>query len=144
MKNAKRTTLASIAIALLLLVTPLSFGQYAIDSYTIDAGGGYSMGGDFELEGTIGQPDAGPTGGSMIGGDFSLTGGFWAPTAAQCACLGDLDADGLRNGLDIQAFIECLLIGANCQCADIDGTNGATIDDIDGFASLLLSQTSCP
>jgi hypothetical protein len=47
---------------------------YTIPWYTIDNGGGYSNGGNFELEGTIGQHDAGPV---MTGGNFSLRGGFW-------------------------------------------------------------------
>ena len=50
---------------------------FEITWYSIDGGGGMrSTGGDFELSGTIGQPDAG----RMSGGDFTLTGGFWAIT----------------------------------------------------------------
>ena len=51
--------------------------QLAISWYTIDGGGGMnSAGGGLQLDGTIGQPDAG----AMTGGGFSLTGGFWAVT----------------------------------------------------------------
>ena len=68
-----------IAVACLVLATTTAQAQlYTIPWYTIDNGGGYSSGGNFELEGTIGQHDAGPV---MTGGNFSVRGGFWvAPT----------------------------------------------------------------
>jgi hypothetical protein len=50
-----------------------SGGDYALDWYTIDGGGGTSTGGDYSLSGTIGQPDAG----DVSGGDYALSGGFW-------------------------------------------------------------------
>jgi hypothetical protein len=55
-----------------------AFGQqFSIPWYTIDGGGGFSSGGSFELEGTIGQPDAGEP---MTGASFTMTGGFWTQT----------------------------------------------------------------
>lgn len=49
-------------------------GDYDLTWSTIDGGGEtFSTGGDYELGGTIGQPDAG----AMTGGDYALTGGFW-------------------------------------------------------------------
>jgi hypothetical protein len=51
-----------------------SGGNYVLDWYTIDGGGGTSTGGDYSISGTIGQQDAG----EMSGGDCSLGGGFWA------------------------------------------------------------------
>ena len=51
-----------------------SGGNYVLDWYTIDGGGGTSSGGDYALSGTIGQPDAG----SISGGDYAIGGGFWA------------------------------------------------------------------
>src|SRR5262245_47702549 len=57
---------------------------YDMAWYTIDGGGGTSIGGAFDFSGTIGQPDAQqPT--TMSGGSFELAGGYWhAPTP----CLG--------------------------------------------------------
>lgn len=55
-----------------------SFGQFAIDWWTVDGGGGTSTGGVYAVTGTIGQPDAG----TLSGGPFTLTGGFWAVAAA--------------------------------------------------------------
>ena len=48
--------------------------SYSIDWFTIDGGGGASVGGGYSIRGTIGQPDAG---GPMTGGAFAVTGGFW-------------------------------------------------------------------
>jgi hypothetical protein len=72
MKIIKFTTL----LAGLLIELGLSslLGQsYSIDRFAIAGGGGASSGGDFTLNGTIGQPDVGPMG----GGNYSLAGGFW-------------------------------------------------------------------
>ena len=49
--------------------------SFSIDWFTVDSGGGTSTGGVYQVSGTIGQPDAGPT---MSGGNYSLTGGFWS------------------------------------------------------------------
>jgi hypothetical protein len=55
--------------------------SYAITWHTIDGGGGTSTGGVYSVNGTIGQPDAGPT---MTNGQYAVTGGFWAlPSAVQ-------------------------------------------------------------
>jgi len=49
-------------------------GNYDLDWWTVDGGGGtFSTGGGFEMGGTIGQPDAGSHGGS----GYALGGGFW-------------------------------------------------------------------
>ena len=62
------------------LIPAISFGQqYAIDWFTIDGGGGTSTGGVYQVSGSIGQPDAGPT---MSGGNYSVDGGFWSLIAA--------------------------------------------------------------
>ena len=64
---------------LLLLVSLSSIAglaqSYSIDWHTIDGGGGTSTGGVYQVSGTIGQPDAGPT---MSGGNYSVDGGFWS------------------------------------------------------------------
>ena len=51
-----------------------SAGDYTLDWYTLDGGGGTTTGGDYSLSGTIGQLDAG----GMSGGDYALSGGFWS------------------------------------------------------------------
>jgi len=47
---------------------------FSIPWHTFDSGGGTSTGGGFQIDGTIGQHDAG---GPMSGGNFIVTGGFW-------------------------------------------------------------------
>jgi hypothetical protein len=71
-----RTLIIPIQIAVLC---PLALAQYAIDSHTIDGGGGTSTNGQYSITGTIGQPDAG---GPMTNGQYSVIGGFWALPAA--------------------------------------------------------------
>jgi len=61
-----------------VLATLCQAEPFAIDSFTIDGGGGTSSGGNYTLTGTIGQPDAG--GGTLTGGTFTLQGGFWPTT----------------------------------------------------------------
>jgi hypothetical protein len=63
-----------ILISVTSIALASSGGDYILDWYTIDGGGGTSSSGDYTLSGTIGQPDAG----SMSGADYSLAGGFWA------------------------------------------------------------------
>ncbi|MGD0208953.1 MAG: hypothetical protein ABSC89_15235 [Verrucomicrobiota bacterium] len=59
-----------------LLAPAVGFTQsYSIDWYKIAGGGGTSTGGTYQVNDTIGQPDAS---GAMTGGNYSLTGGFWA------------------------------------------------------------------
>ena len=62
-----------VALVVLGLIVSSSWGQYEINWYTIDGGGGASSGGDFTLTGTIGQPDAAYS----RGGNYELLGGFW-------------------------------------------------------------------
>jgi hypothetical protein len=52
-----------------------SSGAFDINWSTFNGGGGPSVGGNFSLNGTIGQPDAGT---SLNGGGFTITAGFWA------------------------------------------------------------------
>ncbi len=53
---------------------------FSIPWWTVDAGGGQSAGGSYQVDGTLGQPDAG----TLSGGAYELQGGFWdagtAPT----------------------------------------------------------------
>lgn len=104
---------------------------FAIDWFTIDGGGGTSTGGNFVLQGTIGQPDAGV----MSGGQFTLTGGFWAlpvQTGPTCpACAADFDEDGGVTPADVGAFFVAFEAGEVCGDVDLDG--GITPADIEAF-----------
>jgi hypothetical protein len=83
-----RLTTAITAGCLMLMGAPALTPAFELRWRSVDNGGGYSTGGAFELEGTIGQPDAG----FASGGGFELTGGFWFEQP-----LGDCDASGNRR-----------------------------------------------
>ena len=75
-----------------------SGGAYVLARHSIDGGGGRAVGGAFTLEGSAGQPDAGPVpAGAMAGGPYALAGGFW-PEAGASAANVDVFADGFEGG----------------------------------------------
>ncbi|MEK6677570.1 MAG: dockerin type I domain-containing protein [Planctomycetota bacterium] len=95
--------------------------------HTIDGGGVIrSMGGSFELSGTIGQPDAGRSG----GGNFTLTGGFWFEVVSS-----DCNQDGVVNLIDYDTFEQCLTgpgggpLPTGCNCDDLDADGVITLRD---------------
>jgi hypothetical protein len=62
------------ALLLPLGLVGLAQDGYELSWWTADGGGQmYSIGGGYELGGTIGQPDAGV----LTGGGYTLGGGFW-------------------------------------------------------------------
>ena len=69
--------LVAVALALTADSTTAANG-YVLEWWTLDGGGGQLYGGDYVLQGTIGQPDAG----GLSGGDTVLEGGFWAGVKA--------------------------------------------------------------
>ena len=69
-----------LAVFALIVSLSCSFAEaqlFTIPWHSIDGGGGKSARGVFEIEGTIGQHDAGER---MYGGVFELNGGFWGST----------------------------------------------------------------
>ncbi|MBX3395025.1 MAG: DUF4215 domain-containing protein [Phycisphaerae bacterium] len=68
---------------------------------------------------------------------------------AVCYCPGDVFADGVLNGKDIQAFVNCLLgvpnpdPQINCACVDFDG-DGPGLSDIPFFVHAILDKQPCP
>ena len=73
----KSALLGAVAV-LLLRVVSAQAQPYSIDWFTMDGGGGVSSGGDYTLNGTLGQPDAG----TLSVGSYALEGGFWPGIAA--------------------------------------------------------------
>ena len=127
-----------------LMAASLAIAQnFEIAWWTTDAGGAmFSAGGGYELGGTIGQPDA-QTPPVMAGSGFELVGGFWA--VPPCWCTSDVNHDGVRNGRDVQAFVDCLLDGGgNCACADVQTDGVLNMADVAAFVSALLAGGACP
>ena len=50
----------------------------------------------------------------------------------------------MRNGVDIQHFVACLMGDGDCRCADVDEMDGISIDDISVFVADLLVASDCP
>jgi hypothetical protein len=73
--------LGLIALLLLAGVALANAPGYTLDWWTVDGGGGTwsDTGGQYELNGTVGQPDAGV----WDDGEYTLIGGFWGGGAVQ-------------------------------------------------------------
>lgn len=112
--------------------------EFDLTWHTVDGGGVMrSTGGNFELSGTIGQPDAG----AMSGGNFTLTGGFWFEVVAS-----DCNEDGVVNLFDYDTFQTCLTgpgggaLPPGCNCYDIDGDGRVTLEDFATMQDLFNGQ----
>ena len=123
--------LSSIYILLFMaVIASTAAGEYELNWYTIDGGGGRSNGGPYTLTGTIGQPDAAYS----RGGNYELLGGFW-PGGPLCfvdfehfsrfaeqwwltgiGLSADLyeDENNIVDGLDLQVFVDYWL----CYCPE--------------------------
>ncbi len=131
------------AVMLLAGAGSLAAG-FTVDWWTVDGGGALrTTGGDFELSGTVGQPDAGPV---MSGGVYTLSGGFWVLPAGPQYPVGDLNCDGVVDFDDIDPFVLALSGPAgyeaawpNCRWlnADCNGDGDVDFDDIDAFVAIL-------
>ncbi len=135
------TTRSVLCAVGFLVATAAVASDFDLSWHTVDGGGDmFTTGGNLELSGTIGQPDANEL--VMTGGSYALTGGFWA--IPPCWCLADINNDGLRNGDDIAGLVDCLVAtGTNCACADVDGNPGLDINDVTAFVTDLLTGAAC-
>ncbi len=116
--------------------TGAAAGGFDLTWSTVDGGGGTSIGGDFVLSGTVGQPDAG----DLVGGDFTLRGGFWQPVSGCGPCPTDTNDDGNTNSADLAELLAdwgVVPLG-NCLDSDQDGD----IDSAD-LAELLAAWGAC-
>ena len=113
--------------AVCLLIAVPAWGEYDLSWSTIDGGGGRSIGGDFTLTGTIGQPDAAWS----SGGQYELLGGFW-PGGPICIVQFD----------DFARFAELWRDSGAGLPADLDGSGVVDFADLKEFADLWLR--CCP
>lgn len=125
------TRFKSIATVAAVFLASGAHAAFEIPWFTVDGGGAMrSTGGNFELSGTIGQPDAG----TMAGGPFTLTGGFWVTSIVDtCGSGGTVnlaDADrlaGCSSGPDSPE------VASSCNCVDFDGDGDVDLEDAAGF-----------
>ena len=119
---------SAVLAACVLAAAVVSIGpvQFEIGRSAVDGGGVMrSVGGDFELSGTIAQPDAGV----MAGGDIEIYGGFW-----HAALPMDCNEDGWVGLPDHDDFTSCLGgpnagVGAGCGCFDVDRNGNVDLFD---------------
>jgi hypothetical protein len=124
----KKNSIFLITVALtIILPIKVKCGQYKIDWYTIDGGGGQSTGGQYVLNGTIGQPDAGYS----EGGGYEVLGGFW-PGGPLC----------FVEFEDFARFAELWLYEGIDLPADLDGNEYVDLYDLKLFVDMWLC--SCP
>src|SRR5262245_26317695 len=116
MRNLQVKNFVLSAVA--MIVCSSAWAQIDVSWNTVNGGGATSSGVGFELYVVIAQPDA-QVPPLMSGGAFQVAGGF-LPVTQVCYCPGDLNADGRKDGSDIQQFVACVLNGGNCSCADVD------------------------
>jgi hypothetical protein len=118
-----------IITAAVLAADPEAPVSFDLSWHTIDAGGGECFGGgNIELHGTIGQPDAGV---ALTGGAFELVGGFWPGTIEQATtCPTDIFGDdGLVNIDDLLLVISDWGRGVGAP-GDVDHNGSVDIDDL--------------
>jgi hypothetical protein len=125
-RNANRVRRA-VAISTIVLGGSVVASDFELTRWTVDDGGGmFTAGGEFELSGTIGQPDAG----TMTGSVFELNGGFWFPVAD-----GDCNTDGGVNLFDYGDFEPCLSgpdggVTSGCRCQNVDRDGDVDLSDV--------------
>jgi hypothetical protein len=124
------------------VVLPQEFGPGTFDLSwnTIDGGGGSSAGGTFEMQGTIGQPDAGVV--ALSGGSFEVIGGYWpGSTQFQATCPADvtLPPNGVVNIDDLIVVITHW--GQAGGQGDVNHDNTVDIDDL---LQVIVHWGMCP
>ena len=131
MKQTTKTIARIVPMLAMVSVGLALADEFEITRSTIDGGGLMrSAGGDFELSGTIGQPDAGV----LSGGEFELSGGFWFRLS-----LDDCNSDGWVNLVDYHDFDRCLsgpvggLPEPECSCFDLDADGDIDLHDAARF-----------
>ena len=138
-----RLVVVTTAAGLLTSILAARVGEappLAIPWYLIDGGGGYSTGGGFTLDGTVGQPDAVV----LSGGSFQLAGGFWAHLTTRHAA-GDCNGDGIVVLLDYTCFADCMRgpeasTPQNCALFDFNDNGTVDLEDYGGFSTAFGSN----
>jgi hypothetical protein len=105
-------------------------GDLDVKWYTVDGGGEtWTAGGDLELSGTIGQPDAGLV---MTGGDLEVVGGFWPAGVEEPFCFGDLNGDNAVNLTDLAQLLGNYgtISDATYEDGDLDGDADVDLADL--------------
>lgn len=116
------------SVVALVAATAVLADDFEIDWWTIDDGGHmFTTGGEFELSGTVGQPDANAI--VMTGGDYELSGGFWP--GVEEFCYADLTGDGQVGLNDLaQLLANYGDTGAAYEDGDLDADGDVDLQDL--------------
>lgn len=134
MPCARRMIMIAVAA---IGTTAASAQEFSLVWSSVDGGGTmFTTAGEFELSGTIGQPDAG----AMGQDGFGLNSGFWSVVAPGVTCPADITGDGQIDMSDLALLISDFgCPGPDCA-ADIDGDGDSDLTDL----SELLAQFGLP
>jgi hypothetical protein len=128
--RVRRKVLSAVMVPLAVAAAVVG-DEFDVSRSTIDGGGVmFSAGGDFELSGTIGQPDAG----TMSDGAFEVSGGFWFQQVPA-----DCNVDGGVNLYDYATLATCMsgpgagVFELPCICFDLDGDGDVDMGDAGAF-----------
>lgn len=95
-RNTARVLLAALACVPLVGTAPAwaqsAGGDFTLKKSVIAGGSATASGGEFQLNATLGQHDAG----KMQGGDFTARGGFWPAGTASAPDAEGIFSDGFE------------------------------------------------
>ncbi len=109
---------------------------YSLTS-VIGSGGGTSTGGNYVLNGTIGQFEASPP--ASTGGNYSLFGGFWPRVIAPPGTSYDTNGDGYISPVDAVLVVNRVgeTVTSSNSFADVDGDNDIDQADVQAVVDRL-------
>lgn len=128
MPSNTKTNWKVVIATMLLAVGICQADTFDLTWNTLADGGGTSTGAGFELNGTIGQADAG----ELSGGVFEMTGGFWAASTTSGAfCPGDLNSDSRVDLADLVILLSNYgSTNATLEEGDITGDGNVDLGDL--------------
>lgn len=145
MRHAFRKFSRWIAVASLVAgLTGMAAADYELTFFSIDAASETqsAAGGTYELQFTVGQPDAAKT----MGADYVLVGGFWS-VAQDIPCPGDLDLNRTIDLADLAGLLAAFgsMTGdANFNPnADLDNSGAIDLADLSGILGLFGTICGC-
>lgn len=127
-----------LAVVAACVAAGVTAPAFELTRSTIGSGGVMrSTGGDLEVSGTIGLPEAG----TLAGGIFELNGGFWIPIPP-----GDCEEDGDVDLMDFDRFQVCLsgpkseAVSPSCSCFDVNHSSSVDLADAAVFQISFTGQ----
>lgn len=133
--------IVAVSAAAVMLEGSRGDGPYDITQHVIASGGGTSVGGAYEIDCTIGQPNVG----TMTGGPYALSGGYVAGGQIEpgTPCPADISGDQLVDGQDLSELLGAWGACADCDTCPADISGDCQVDGQD-LSELLGAWGACP